>query len=476
MLSLIALFVLIIAWVNYINLSSSRALDRAREVGIRKVAGAHRQPLIVQFLSEALLMNLLAAGISILIVALVLPSFNQLTGRNLTMSLFGESFFWAGLSVLFLVGALLSGLYPAFILSSFKPVEVVKGKFSTSGHGYILRKILVVFQFTASMAFISGTLLIYSQLKYMRNLDLGVNIDQTLVLRGPGVGIDSTFDEVFRTFKNEINSIAGIEHLTASTNVPGDEIFWSSGIRRADEDRNRGVIYKIGMDEDYIPAFDIELLAGRNFSPEFGTENLAVIINAKCVSFLGYDSPEAAIGQKVRQDGEGRHIVGVIADYHQMSLKQEPIPLLYRYLPANQNFFAMKISPDRVDQAIDELKSKFDEFFPGNPFDYFFLDVFYDRQYRIEKQIFVAVGVFSLVAIIIAALGLFGLSSYTTLQRTKEIGIRKVNGASVNRILILLSKEFVELILLAILIASPLTWWNINKWLENYPYQSLKYE
>ncbi|MEE9463390.1 MAG: FtsX-like permease family protein [Bacteroidales bacterium] len=233
-----------------------------------------------------------------------------------------------------------------------------------------------------------------------------------------------------------------------------------------------GHVDKIGMDEDYIPAFDIELLAGRNFSPEFGTENLGVIINAKSVTFLGYDSPEAAVGQNVRIDGEDRHIVGVIADYHQMSLKQEPIPLLYRYFPAIEAFFVMKISPDRVDQAIDELKLKFDEFFPGNPFNYFFLDEFYDRQYRIEKQIFVAVGVFSLVAIIIAALGLFGLSSYTTLQRTKEIGIRKVNGASVNRILTLLSKEFVELILLAILIASPLTWWVVGKWLDNYPYQA----
>jgi putative ABC transport system permease protein len=281
MLSLIALFVLIIAWVNYINLSSSRALDRAREVGIRKVVGAHRRQLIRQFLSEALLMNLLAAGISILLVALILPYFNQLTGRNLSMSLFAEPLFWVVLSILFLAGALLSGIYPAFVLSSFKAVEVVKGKFSTSGHGYMLRKILVVFQFTASVAFIAGTILIYSQLRYMRNQDLGVNIDQTLVLNGPGVGIDTTFSEKFRTFKNEINAIAGVDHLTSSTNVPGDEIFWASGIRKAEEEQIRGVIYKIGMDEDYIPAFDIELIAGRNFSPEFGTDDLGVIINAK---------------------------------------------------------------------------------------------------------------------------------------------------------------------------------------------------
>jgi putative ABC transport system permease protein len=471
-LSIIAFAVLIIAWVNYINLSSSRSLERAREVGIRKVAGAFRSQLIGQFLSEALLMNLLAAGISILLVAAVLPSFNNLTGRSLSMSLLGEPFFWAGLTALFLTGALLSGLYPAFILSSFKPVEVLKGKFSQSGRGYILRKILVVFQFMASVSLIAGTLLIYSQLRFMRNQDLGVNIDQTLVLRGPGVGLDTTFDEKFRTFKNEINSIAGIDHLSASTNVPGDEIFWASGIRRVDEDQGRGVMYKIGMDEDYIPAFNIDILAGRNFSPEYGTEELAVIINRRTVNFLGYDSPEAAIGEKVRIDGEDRHIVGVIADYHQMSLKQEPIPLLYRYIPASNTFFAMKISADRADEAIDALKSKFDEFFPGNPFNYFFLDVFFDRQYRIEKQIFSAVGVFSFLAVIIAALGLFGLSSYTTLQRTKEIGIRKVNGASVNRILLLLSREFMDLIFLAILMAVPVTAWLIYRWLANYPYRA----
>ena len=226
------------------------------------------------------------------------------------------------------------------------------------------------------------------------------------------------------------------------------------------------------MDEDYIPAFDIELLAGRNFSSEYGTEELAVIINNKAVKFLGFDSPEEAIGQKITTGGEDRHIVGVIGDYHQMSLKQEPIPLLYRYLPASDDFFAMKINPDQVDEALDELKSKFDEFFPGNPFNYFFLDVFYDRQYRIEKQIFVAVGVFSLVAILIAALGLFGLSSYTTIQRTKEIGIRKVNGASVKRILLLLSREFLDLILLAVVIATPITWWLISKWMDGYPYQA----
>ena len=471
-LSIIALSVLIIAWVNYINLSSSRALDRAREVGIRKVVGAHRRQLIGQFLGEALFMNLIAAGFSILIVAVVLPWFNRLTGRSLTMLLFTEPFFWAGLTALFLAGSLLSGLYPAFILSAFKPVLVLKGKFSNSGQGFLLRKALVVFQFTASMAFIAGSYLIYSQLRYMRNLDLGVNIDHTLVLKGPGVNIDSAYEDKFRSFKDEVNSIAGIDHLTAATNVPGDEIFWANGIRRTDEDQVRGVIYKVGMDEDYIPAFDIHLVAGRNFSPEYGTENLAVILNKKAVEFLGYGSPESAVGQKVHTDDEDRLIVGVIDDYHQMSPKQKPIPLCYQYFSSNRTYFAMKIGPGGMDEEIDQLRSKFDEFFPGNPFNYFFLDAFYDRQYRIEKQVFAAVGVFSVVAILIAVLGLFGLSSYTILQRTREIGIRKANGAGAARILVMLSREFLVLILLSILIATPVTWWAVQRWMENYPYRT----
>jgi putative ABC transport system permease protein len=470
-LIIIALSVLGIAWINYINLSSSRALERAREVGIRKVVGGQHRQLVVQFLTESLMMNILAAGISLIILILCLPYFNQLTERSLSLSLFQEPLFWAGLVGLLLTGAILAGLYPAFVLSSFKPVLVLKGKYSENGKGFLMRKILVVFQFSASIALIAGTFLIHSQLRYMRNMDLGVDIEQKLVLRGPGVVIDTTFAEIFRTFKTEVNRIPGIEQLTASTNIPGDEIFWASGIRRVDEDNTRGVIYVIGMDEDYLPAFDIELLTGRNFSPEYGTEDLAIILNESATKFLGYETPEAAIGQKMNFHDEERHVVGVIADYHQMSLKQEPIPLLYLYLPANRSYFAMKVDPKQVDASMEELEGIWDKFFEGNPLDIFFLDDFYDRQYRIERQLNISVGFFALIAILIATLGLFGLSSFTTLQRTKEIGIRKVNGASSGRILYLLSRDYLELILLSVVIACPITWFFIRKWLESYPYR-----
>jgi len=470
-LAIIAMAVLAIAWINYINLSSSRALERAREVGIRKVVGGQKRQLIMQFLTESLLMNILAAGISLVIVGFFLPYFNQLTGRTLSLSLLGDPLFLSGLVVLFLFGALMAGLYPAFVLSTFKPMLVLKGKFRENGRGFLMRKILVVFQFTASVALIAGTFLVHSQVKYMREMNLGVDIDQKLVMRGPGNVNDTTFQEIYQTFKTEVNRIGGIDQLTSSSNIPGDEIFWSSGIKRLDEDDYRGVIYVIGMDEDYIPTFDIGLLAGRNFSPEYGTEDLAVILNQRAVEFLGYSTPGEAIGQKVDFHGEERHIVGVIADYHQMSLKQEPIPLIYRYFPASDDFFSMSVDPRQLDASLSSLEKMWNQFFEGNPFETFFLDEFFDRQYRIEKQLNTSVGFFALIAILIAALGLFGLSSYTTLQRTKEIGIRKVNGASSGRILTLISKDYLLLILLSVAIATPITWILIRRWLENFPYQ-----
>jgi putative ABC transport system permease protein len=470
-LAIIAMAVLAIAWINYINLSSSRALERAREVGIRKVVGGQKKQLITQFLTESLVMNILAAGISLLIVALFLPYFNQLTGRSLSLSLFGEPLFWSGLVLLFLFGSFMAGLYPAFVLSSFKPVLVLKGKFSANGKGFLMRKILVVFQFTASVALIAGTFLVHSQVQYMKNMDLGVNIDQKLVMRGPGNVNDTIFQEIYQTFKTEVNRVGGIEKLTSSSNIPGDEIFWASGIKRVDEEEYRGVIYVIGMDEDYLPAFDIELLAGRNFSPDFGAEDLSVIINERAAEFLEFPTPADAVGQKVNFHGEERLIVGVIADYHQMSLKQEPIPLIYRYFPASDDYFTMVVDPRQLETSLVSLEKVWNQFFEGNPFETFFLDEFFDRQYRIEKQLNAAVGFFALVAILIAALGLFGLSSYTTLQRTKEIGIRKVNGASPGRILRLIAADYLVLIVISVFIASPVTWFLIRRWLESFPYQ-----
>ena len=471
-LLIIAFFILFIAWVNFINLSTSRSIDRAKEVGIRKVVGATKAQLIRQFTFESLILNVFAALISILLVAILIPSFNQLMDSRLSFNLLTESNFWIALLILFFLGAFLSGLYPAFVLSSYKPVLVLKGKFSTNKKGILLRKGLVIFQFTASIFLITGTLTVYDQLQFMKNHDLGVNIDQTIVLRAPSV-TDSLFATKSNTFKNEVLNLSQVKNFTAATNVPGDEIFWANGIRKAEETSDQSkVIYLIGMDDNYIPTFDLEVIAGRNFSKEYGTDDSAVIINENAIHYLGFENAKDALNCKLRLNGKNRPIVGVINNYNQLSLKTATIPLLFLYQPVNNNrFFSIKINSDNPHASIDQLRDKWQEFFPGNPFDYFILDKFYNKQYKNDVKTANAAGIFAILAIIIACLGLFALAALSMLQRTKEIGIRKVLGAGVSNISLILSMEYLKLIILSILIAAPISYFILEKWLENFAYR-----
>ena len=471
-LLIIAFFILFIAWVNFINLSTSRSIDRAKEVGIRKVVGATKAQLIRQFTFESLILNVFAALISILLVAILIPSFNQLMDSRLSFNLLTESNFWIALLILFFLGAFLSGLYPAFVLSSYKPVLVLKGKFSTNKKGILLRKGLVIFQFTASIFLITGTLTVYDQLQFMKSHDLGVNIDQTIVLRAPSV-TDSLFSTKSNTFKNEVLNLSQVKNFTAATNVPGDEIFWANGIRKAEETSDQSkVIYLIGMDDNYIPTFDLEVIAGRNFSKEYGTDDSAVIINENAIHYLGFENAKDALNCKLRLNGKNRPIVGVINNYNQLSLKTATIPLLFLYQPVNNNrFFSIKINSDNPHASIDQLRDKWQEFFPGNPFDYFILDKFYNKQYKNDVKTANAAGIFAILAIIIACLGLFALAALSMLQRTKEIGIRKVLGAGVSNISLILSMEYLKLIILSILIAAPISYFILEKWLENFAYR-----
>ncbi len=471
-LLIIAFFILFIAWVNFINLSTSRSVDRAKEVGIRKVVGATKKQLIRQFTFESLILNIFSALTAILLVAILLPAFNHLMNINLSFKLLQESNFWITLLGLFFLGAFLSGLYPAFVLSSYEPTLVLKGKFGSNKKGLLLRKALVIFQFTASIFLITGTMTVYDQIMFMKNQDLGVNIDQTIVLRAPGV-IDSSYSTKAITFKNEVLNLSQTEYFSASTNVPGDEIFWANGIRKVEETSDQTkVIYMIGMDHDYIPTFDLELLAGRNFLKDFGSDDSAVIINQNAVPYLGFKNAEEAIGRKVRISGKNRPIVGVINNYNQLSLKTATIPLIFLYLPSNNNqFFSIKIKTDNPQQMIGQLQEKWETFFTGNPFDYFILDEFYNRQYSNDERTGNAAGIFAILAIIIASLGLFALAALSMVQRTKEIGIRKVLGAKVSSISTLLSMEYLKLIIWSNIIAAPISYFLLDKWLENFAYR-----
>jgi putative ABC transport system permease protein len=380
-----------------------------------------------------------------------------------------EPDFWLSLLVLFMVGSLLSGFYPAIVLSSFKPVSVLKGKVMRSGHGHILRQSLVVFQFAASVCLIVGSLVVYEQVSFMRNRDLGVDIVKTLVVKSPGIR-DSTYARKMEAFKAEALRLPGITSMTASTNVPGDEIFWASGIRRLTRGPETNISgYTVGIDQDYVTAFGLKLIAGRGFDREHPDESKNMIINRSMAEALDWKDPHEAIGQKVVQ-GDTFEIVGVLENYHQMSLKESITPLVYRFTPGFSQFFAFKVESDNYQEILAGIEGPWKELYPGNPIDYFLLDQFFNRQYEGEQRFGRIFGLFTLLAIFIACMGLFGLASFMTMQRTKEIGIRKVLGSTTPNIVLLLSRGFIQLVLVANLIAWPIAYYLMTRWLEGFPY------
>jgi putative ABC transport system permease protein len=471
-LSFIALFILIIAWVNYVNMATARSFKRANEVGVRKVAGAFRGQLIGQFLTESLVLNVIAACLAIGLVRLLWPSFASLTGWNIPVALMLSQDFWLLVVGLFFAGALLSGFYPAIILSSFKPVAVLKGKVMRSSSGNYLRKGLVVFQFVASVFLISGSLIVYDQLKYMKNKELGFDQSRTIVLQGPGV-TDSTFQQKYDAFKTSILSISGVKGISASTNIPGVENYWTSSIARISGGSDAQMIAThMGMDTEHVPLFNIKILAGRNFDKDYPNDKRkSVLINRSMAKGLDFKNPEAAIGAVVRDGRDTVEIVGVLEDYHQMSLKAAIIPVAFRLRDASQ-FFSLKVETGNYKDILAAIKKPWETFFPGNPMDYFFLDQFYNKQYEKDDRFGQVFALFTALAIFIASLGLVGLASFMAAQRTREIGIRKVLGSSVSGIIALLSRDFMIPVVIGITIACPLIWWLMNKWLQSFPYHT----
>ncbi|MEQ8711482.1 MAG: ABC transporter permease [Cyclobacteriaceae bacterium] len=469
-LTIIAFFILVIAWINYINLSTARSVERAKEVGVRKTMGAYKKQLIYQFMAEAVILNFMALIVGLLIVFFGINYFNQLTGSQLSLDFLLSLNFWLVAGGVFITGAGLSGLYPAFILSSFRPSDVLKGKFSGNKAGNTLRKVLVVFQFAASVALITGTIIFYQQLAHMRNADLGFDMTDTLVMKGPAVfGADSLFTTTMNTFKNEMLKYTEIEAISASSNVPGDEIFWTNSIRKNGETPDKAkTIYIVGIDYAYFDTYDIELLAGRNYSKTFSTDTGSMILNASAIRYLGFESPEAAINQKVMFWDYPKTIIGVVDDYKQMSAKTAVSPIIFPLALDENNFLTLKLNVDDYSKAFEITQTEFDRFFPGNPFDYFFLDDFFNRQYDNEREFSRVFTLFAVFAIIVACLGLFGLSSFSAIQRTKEIGIRKAIGADISNIIFILTREFMQLILVSIVIAFPLIYLVMDGWLDNF--------
>lgn len=475
-LILISAIILVIAYVNYINLATSRAIFRAKEVGIRKVMGSNKGQLIRQFLVESYLLNVLAIILALTISQIAIPFFNDFTGKELSFSLLKIFNIWLPLILVLVAGAFLSGIYPAFILSSFKPVSILKGKISASSHGTWLRKSLIVGQFAATVTLIAGTLAVYQQIQYMRNRDLGVDLEQTLVLKLSGDR--ANFYQNVEPFKEALLQNSSVLNMTGSTNVPGNEISWVNTTYKGEGDPQNlksYLIHFLGVDHDFIDVLDIDIIAGRMFSKEFPADENAIILSETALKYMGFKTPEEAINRKIREAQEVWTIIGVSKDFHQNSLKSElaPIALLLR---ENQvNYYSIKINSasekENLKKTLAEIESSWQSFFPENPFQYFFLDEYFDQQYKSDRQFGVIFQLFSGLAISVACLGLFGLASFSITQRTKEIGMRKVLGATIPNVLGLLSKDFIKLLLWANILAWPITYFALKNWLENYHYR-----
>ena len=482
-LLIIAGFIILIAWVNYINLSTARSIERAKEVGIRKVVGSLRKQLISQFMTESLLMNLFSLFLAFGLVFLLQSSFNRLLQSNLSISyLFAKGLsgytILIGLLLTFAFGIFASGFYPAFVLSAFKPIQVLKGNYRGSGKGILLRKALVIGQFGITVALMIGSFVVYRQINFMNKTSLGFNMDQLVIIRPPVLTKwDSTFINKTNQFKEEVKKLALVKGAATSWSVPGGELGRSFNVRQADSGSTaRNTVRHTGIDYDFLPLYEVKLISGRNFLPSDHNEDFTklhnIIINQSASNLLGFSSPDAALGRRIVRGDMTWDIVGVVADYHQKSLRYPLEPIIF--FPAYGTFsdISIKISPADVSKTLSAIKGIYDKFFPGNLFDYVFLDDRFNRQYKNEQLFGKVFGLFACFAIFIACLGLFGLSLFATMQRTKEIGVRKVLGASVSNILLLLSRDFLKLIMVANIIAFPVAWWIMHNWLQDFAYRT----
>lgn len=473
----IAALILIIAWFNYINLSTASALKRAKEVGIRKVVGASKGQLVRQFLGESAVLNSVAFMLSVTFVSALQVPYGNLIGKNMTLEVLNHSSFWITALLILIAGTLGSGAYTAFVLSSFNPSKVLKGVFSKSVKGVFVRKSLVVIQFSISLMLIAATLILFQQWKYMQNKDLGLDASQLLVIRGAEANRDETFRDRSAAFENEINQAAFVQQFSRSGNVPGDGFnFSTAGITRLNPvPGDEKISYDILMvDDRYLPTYQIGLAAGENFTPEMCSkgwnEMEYVLLNQSAAAAMGFSSAADAVGQKVKWDERQFLVRGVVNDYHHLSVQNTIAPIVF--VPQrNGSYYTLKLAGTDMSDRLATLEKLYQKNFPGNPFEFQFLDQTFAAKYYAERQYSIIFTLASVMAVFIGCLGLFGLATYSVEQRTKEIGIRKVLGSSASQIVNLFSRDFLTLVVIAFVIAVPVTWWFMDQWLQGFAYR-----
>jgi putative ABC transport system permease protein len=468
-LSIIAFFILIIAWVNYINITTARSLTRAMEVGLSKVAGAGRRQLIKQFFIETVLINVAAFLLSIVLIILTMPSFCRLSGISGEYVLWNEGWFWMTTALLFVCSVLFSGSYPVFVLTSFSTSEVLRGKYIHSRSGMIIRKVLVTFQLIMAISLITCTIIVFRQVRFLRDQDKGITISDVLAVRAPRVR-DASFGSKLLTFRDELMKNQTITKFSVGTEVPGRQILWDAGgIFRVGSDQSKN--YQIiGIDYDYLPLLEAEIIAGRNFDMTF-SDSSSLLLNETAVRWMGFETPEEAVNQMVNYWDKIYTIAGVVKDYRQQSPKEEFEPHIYRFMPHGRDirgFFMMKFRPGNESQILEIVGKKYSEFFPDNPFDYFFLEDYYEQQYRDERLLGAVFGIFALLAVIVTCLGIFGLTSFLMLQKVKEISMRRVVGSNVFSIIMLFSREFIRITTVSFIIAVPVCYYWVHEWLKTF--------
>jgi putative ABC transport system permease protein len=468
-MSIIAFFILIIAWVNYINITTARSLTRATEVGLSKVSGAEQGDLALQFFIENVMINLAAFIISLILLLLFMTMFCSMAGIASDYNIWEHLWFWSTFIVLFISSVFLSGIYPVFVLTSFKTSEVFKGKYFHSQRGIFIRKALVVFQLIMAISLITCTLFVFRQVIFLRKQDKGISISDVLVVRAPRVR-DNSFGSKLITFKEELIKNQIITKFSVCTEVPGRQILWDAGgIFKVGSDQSKN--YQIiGTDYDYFDLLNAKIIAGRNFNRSF-SDSSSLILNEKATKWMGFSSSESAVGQKVNYWDKIYTIVGVVKDYCQQSPKEAFEPHIFRFMPQGRDlrgFFMMKILPGRETKILELAGEKYNDFFPDNPFDYFFLQDYYDQQYKNEKLLGTVICAFALLAVIITCLGILGLTSFLMVQKKKEISIRRVLGSDTFGIIWFFSKDFIRVTAVAFIVSVPVCYLLLNEWLTTF--------
>lgn len=476
-LTAIAFIILILSWLNYINLSTTKSLERAKEVGIRKVAGAQREQLIAQSLLESMILSLISIGIAIGLAFLVMPFYSQFTGKEMSLDFNGIRSLAPILSYV-LIAMLLAGIYPALLLSSYTPIKALKGKIRASGQGMNIRKSLIIIQFIATIILLIGTIVVTKQINYIQDQPIGVDIEQVVAINGDILSNreDSLLALDFLILVDELRTLPFIESVSSSNTYPGDgfeNLSSFMGIVHPDgTEDGQNVFYNLQASPGYFEVMGFELIAGRQSYPHVKGAQRELVINETLAKTIGFPDPINAVDQTVKFWGSSWPIVGVIKDYHHFGLKNKVLPLMIWPNRIN-DLVVLRLndvsrSSSGLSRQLAQIEGKWKEIFPQSTFDYTLVDKKFEAQYTDDKQFSAAFLMFTILAIFIASLGLFGLTSYTCIQRRKEIGVRKVNGASIFSILKLLNLDFIKWIGIALIVAVPLGWYVMKTWLEGF--------